>query len=127
MCKGVLAHGNQGTMNNRDKYLGECVICAREQVCRSRKRAGIGAKVKVLMPGLHSRGHSALTTCRANRLHLDHHKNASNFETLALEANGCHLHSTHTGLILETVWMKELKRVRITREAVSILHFSTGG
>lgn len=32
----VLAHGNRGTMNNRDKYLGECVIFAREQVRSSR-------------------------------------------------------------------------------------------
>lgn len=79
MCKGVLAHGNQGTMNNRDKYLGECVIFAREQVCSSRMRAGIRGKVKVLMPGLRSRGHSALTTCIANRLHLDHHINAFKF------------------------------------------------
>lgn len=60
---GVLTHGNQGTMNNRDKYLGECVIFAREQVCSSRMHVGIRGKAEMLM---HSRGHSTLTTWRAN-------------------------------------------------------------
>lgn len=63
---GVLTHGNQGTMNNRDKYLGECVVFAREQVCSSRMHVGIRGKAEMLMPGLHSRGHSTLTTWRAN-------------------------------------------------------------
>lgn len=69
---GVLAHGNQGTMNNRDKYLGECVIFAGEQVCSSRMHAGIRGKVKMLMPGLHSRGHSTLTTWSASESPQQH-------------------------------------------------------
>lgn len=72
---GVLAHGSQDTMSNRDKYLGECAIFAREQVCSNRMHAGIRGKVKTLMPGLHSRGRSAPTTWSANQVHLNHHKN----------------------------------------------------
>lgn len=79
VCMGVLAHGIQGTMNNRDKYLGEWAIFAREQVYSSRMHAGIRGKVKMLMPGLLSRGHSTLTTWSAKQVHLNHHKNTPEF------------------------------------------------
>lgn len=59
-------HGNQGTMNYRDKYLGTRVIFGREQVCSSRMHAGIHGEVKPLMPGLGSRGYSTPTTWSAD-------------------------------------------------------------
>lgn len=76
---GVLAHGKQGTMNNRDKYLGECVVFAREQVRSSRMPVETRGQAKMLMPGLRSRGHSTLAPWSANQVHLNHHNNALTF------------------------------------------------
>lgn len=104
VCRGVLVYGNQGPMNNTDKYLGACVVFAREQVCSSRVHAGTRGGVKTLMPWLHSRGHSALTTWSVDRSHLKKIKTSLKSEMLAPAAQGrlSHLQSTRVGLILET-------------------------